>query len=383
MENAVSLNTQETTTGAARFGAVDLAKGILILAVVLSHAWFANADILGSFFPYAMPAFFFLSGYTYKPGRGYFVNLKKRAVHLILPYVLFGVVCNLLYPAYIALSKSITIPGALGALWLAFAKADAINMLMATPMWFLTALFTDSIIFFAVADHTSGSLWKTAIACAVLIAAAVLIGIFKKTNLVWYIDYAPFGAAVMLFGAWCGGKKLFSSLSIRGIIAGACCLAAAMVLNRFFPGSAKTSVVQYIEGGAWYGVLTAFAIAVTGSVGILCFSRIADNVPVIRSIFRWLGRNSIWILCLHYAVIMLAELWLFNLHVLSNSIMQVVAVSIFGYGRVTDTPRDIIVKILVALFSIGVSAVYAIIHNRVKAALKSARKRKESESASV
>lgn len=384
MENTISLNSQEPTSLCSnRFGAVDIAKGILILAVVLSHAWFANSDILGRFFPYAMPAFFFLSGYTYKPGRGYFVNLKKRAVHLILPYILFGIVCNLLYPAYIALSKAIALPGAVGALWLAFIKADAINMLMATPMWFLTALFTGSVIFFAVADLTRDSLWKTAAACTVLIAAAVLISIFKKTNLVWYIDYAPFGAAIMLFGTWCGSKKLFSRLSISGIIIGICCLAAAMALNRFFPGSSKTSVVQYIEGGAWYGVLTAFAIAAAGSVGILCFSRLVDNVPVIRGIFKWLGKNSIWILCIHYAVIMLIELWLFNMHVLSNSIMQVVAVSIFGYGRVIDTPRDIIVKILVALFSIGISAIYALIHSRIKSILKVALRKKREKSESV
>jgi fucose 4-O-acetylase-like acetyltransferase len=128
--------------------------------------------------------------------------------------------------------------------------------------------------------------------------------------------------------------------------------------------------VQYIENGAWYGIITAFVIAITGSLGILCFSRIVDNVPIIRDIFKWLGKNSIWILCIHYAVIMLVELKLFNMHVLTNSIMQVVAVSIYGYGRVTDTAKDIIVKILTALFSIGVSAIYALIHSRIKGALK-------------
>ena len=72
LENSTTLTALEQPRDPKkRFDAVDIAKGILILAVVFSHAWFANTDILGSAFPYSMPAFFFLSGYTYKPGRGY------------------------------------------------------------------------------------------------------------------------------------------------------------------------------------------------------------------------------------------------------------------------------------------------------------------------
>lgn len=385
LENTANLNTMtseelQDATPKARFGAVDIAKGILILAVVLSHAWFANADILGNFFPYAMPAFFFLSGYTYKPGRGYFRNIGKRAVHLLLPYLFFGIACYLLYPLQVTLTKVFTLPSALEAakkgIIIATLKADAINMMMGTPMWFLAALFTGSIIFFALADRTRDSLPKTIIASAVLLAAALVIELVKKENLVWFIDYAPFGAAMMLLGTYFGNKKLFSKLSIKAIIVGLVCIAAATVINRFFPGSGKTSIVQYVEGDHWYGVITAFAIAITGSIGILCVSRVVDLVPVLRGFFKWLGKNSLWILCIHYAVIMLAELQLFNMHVLSNSITQVVAAEIFGFGKVTDTGKDIVVKILVALFSIGVSAVYTVIHNAVRKLIKNNLKKK-------
>ncbi|MCF0120972.1 MAG: acyltransferase family protein [Oscillospiraceae bacterium] len=378
MENAPELTVMtsedlRTDSAPRRFTAVDVAKGLLILAVVMSHAWFANSDILGRLVPYSMPAFFFLSGYTYKPGRSYGKSIGKRALQLVVPYVCFGSICNLLYPVYITLSKQAIAPITYEGLWIALAKADAINMLMGTPMWFLTALFTASIIFFALVRFTRDSLWKTAVVSAVLIGVALVIEIFKKANFVWFIDFAPFGAAMMLIGAYCGGKDLYKKLSVRAVLAGIICLAAAMVLNRFFPGSAKTSVVQYIEGDMWYGVLTAFAIAVTGSIGALCVARLVDLVPVLRSIFRWLGQNSLFILCIHYTVILLTELKLFNMRVLSNSIMQVVAVALFGYGRVVDKPKDIVVKILVALFSIGVSAIYIAIHKAVKKAIKSAR----------
>ena len=376
LENSTTLTALEQPRDPKkRFDAVDIAKGILILAVVFSHAWFANTDILGSAFPYSMPAFFFLSGYTYKPGRGYGRNMGKRVLQLVVPYVLFSIVCNLLYPVYLSLSKTAMFAD-YPALWIATLKGDALNMLMGTPMWFLTALFTGSVIFFAVADITRNSLWKTIVASAVLVAITVVIEIFKKENFVWHIDYAPFGAAMMLIGTYCGSKKLFSKLTVKSIIIGIVCLAAAAVLNRFFPGSGKTSVVQYIEGDAWYGVITAFAIAVFGSLGILCFSAVVDLVPAVRKFFIWLGQNSLWILCIHYTAIMLIELQLFNMKILSNSIMQVVATALFGYGKVSDTPKDIIVKILVALVSVGISAIYAVIHKSVKQGIKSAKARK-------
>ena len=355
-----------------RLDAVDIAKGILILAVVMSHAWFANSNLLGDFLPFSMPAFFFLSGYTYKPGRNYLKNMGKRAVTLLIPYCLFGIACNLLYPVYVTLSKTPAMPGAQQAVWTAWLKADALNMLMSTPMWFLVALFTASIIFFAVADRVRDSLPKTAITVAVLVAAALVIDVVKKSNLVWFIDLAPYAAAMMVIGTYCGRRQLFSKLSVKAIVIGLVCLAVSEVLNRIFPGSGKTSVVEYIGDKKWYGGLTAFCIAVTGSIGTLCVAKLLEKVPVVRSIFKWLGRNSLWILCIHYCAIMLIELQLFNMHVLSNSIMQIVAATIFGYGRVVDKPMDIVIKILVAVASIGISAIYVLIHNSVKGAVKKA-----------
>lgn len=367
---------EEPAGAPARFYPVDIAKGILIIAVVFSHAWYANADILGDFFPYAMPAFFFLSGYTYKPGRGYWPMLRRRAVQLLLPYLCFSVVCNLLYPLYLSLSQTVAAPGATAALWLATLKSDALNMLMSTPMWFLTALFTGCIIFFALADQLRDSLWKTALAVVVLLAVTIGIELVKKENFVWHIDYAPFGAAMLFLGSYCGGKKLFARLNLKGVLCGLACLVVCYGLNHFFPGSGKTSVVEYVEGDMWYGVLTAFAIALTGSIGILMVSKVLNWVPGLRRLLIWCGQNSIWILCIHYAVIMLIELKLFNLKLLSNSIMQVVAVALFGFGWVRDTPQDILLKSAVALLSIGISAIYVLLYKRVKRAVKAKARQK-------
>lgn len=373
-----SLKMIELPEGKTRLDYVDVARGIMILAVVLSHTWFANSDILGDFLPFSMPVFFFLSGFTYRPGRSYGTSMGRRVVSLLIPYFIFCTVCTLFFPVYAGLIKKISMMSyaylpTKGALWLAILKADALNMLMCTPMWFLPALFTASILFFALVGQTRKSLRKTLIAAAVLIAAAIVIDLVKKDTLVWFVDLAPYAVALMLIGAYCGGNQLYGKLKPLWIAVGLLMLAAAEILNRVFPGSARTSVVQYIEGGAWYGVLTAFVIAVFGCIGTLLVARLIDLVPCLNRAFRWLGRNSLWILCIHYCFIMLVELWLYTKGCLSNSLLDVVSSQLYGMPVAPDTAKDIAVKIAVAAASIGVSALYTLAHGAVKQRIKKIR----------
>ena len=379
MSETVTLSAPLTEEGAPeqqkqRLGSVDVMKGLLILAVVLSHAWFAKGNILGDYFPYSMPAFFFLAGYVYKPGRTYWQNIGRRAVQLLIPYLFFSIYCNLLYPVYMKL----VVGSQPMDLWTATLKSDAMNMLMSTPMWFLTSLFTASIVFFAVVNLVRKSWLKTIVTVVVFIGLTLVIEVVKKGAFVpWHLDYALFGCAMMLLGACLGYRKLFASFSVKNLIFGLVLLLIAAVLNRFFPGSNKTSVVTYIENGKLYGVLTCFAIAVTGTIGLFCVCALLAKVPILRPFLAWMGRNSIWILCIHYSFIMIVELWMFNHKMLSNSLTQIVTKEIFGWGFVPpDKPKDIILKVVVALASIGFSGIYAVIHNAIKKKIKAARAEK-------
>ncbi len=372
----ITQSDAHSVSGKVRLDFVDVAKGMMILAVVFSHTWFANSDILGDFLPFSMPVFFFLSGYTYKPGRGYLSNVGKRVKTLLIPYFVFCSICNLFYPVYAALVKQISFMQFMNlqkwsALWLAVLKADSFNMSMSTPMWFLVALFTASVIFFAIADHTRESFLKTLVAVVILVVIAVVIDVLKKGTLPWFVDLAPYAAAVMLMGSYFGNNKLYVKLTAKGVVEGIILLAVAEILNHFFWGSARTSIVQYIETGEWYGVITAFIIAITGCVGTLLVAKLVDMIPGINRLFRWLGKNSLWILCIHYCFIMLVELWLYTKGLLSNSLLDVVSNQLYGFGVVVDKPLDIVIKCIVAIISICVSALYVLAHNAVKKKIKS------------
>ena len=376
MEETITLSEPLAAEGEkkrTRFYSVDIAKGILILEVVLGHVWFAKAGAVNSWFPYSMPAFFLLAGYVYKPGRTYWQNMGRRVLQLLVPYVLFSIFCNLLYPVYAELAKVQPEPDAMKNLWIACLKSDAFNMLMSTPMWFLTSLFTASIVFFALVDRVRKSFLWTAVTVVVLLGLTVVIEIVKKGAFVpWHLDYALFGCAMMLMGAYFGQRRWFTTFSVKNLILGIVLLAACLGLNEIFPNG-KTSVVQYITTEKLYGVGTNFVISLMGSIGLLCVCTLLEKIPVFRPVFCWLGRNSLWILCIHYAAIMIIELWLFNHKVLSNSLIQVIMKEMYGWGFVRDTKKDIIVKVLVAFVSIGISGIYAVIHNAVKKAIKSKR----------
>lgn len=91
-----------------RIGWVDFGKGITIFLVLLVHVIegvykTGNYDqyndlsriLMGLIFTFIMSVFFSLSGYLYKVPetlKGYLQSMKKKAVNLFIPYVLFSIV---------------------------------------------------------------------------------------------------------------------------------------------------------------------------------------------------------------------------------------------------------------------------------------------------
>ena len=71
----------------------DIAKSIGILIVVLVHSAQIKTTTMNMIVAttgYAMPFFFFMSGYNYKPGRGSWgKNVVKRLKQIFLPLRLF------------------------------------------------------------------------------------------------------------------------------------------------------------------------------------------------------------------------------------------------------------------------------------------------------
>ena len=70
---------------------VDVVKYICILMVMLSHLE-ARTDVWQAFYtPFFLTAFFFVSGYVYKPKDGFKQFLYKKFRQLFIPWLVFSV----------------------------------------------------------------------------------------------------------------------------------------------------------------------------------------------------------------------------------------------------------------------------------------------------
>jgi fucose 4-O-acetylase-like acetyltransferase len=76
-------------------GWIDTVKGVGIALVVLGHQ--SIGPLAQSFiYLFHMPLFFFVSGYLHKPQSNFGRYLKKKSIHLLVPYVTFVVLTSVL-----------------------------------------------------------------------------------------------------------------------------------------------------------------------------------------------------------------------------------------------------------------------------------------------
>lgn len=126
--------------GNKRNVAIDIAKGIGILLVIIGHvsipSWSKDA-----IFSFHMPLFFILSGYFYRSGKQ-LIRVKKDARRLLLPYVVTMAVITLYM---LAVHQGIKHDGwyyIVNTLWFWIYPTGAPGGLdFSGPVWFLLALF--------------------------------------------------------------------------------------------------------------------------------------------------------------------------------------------------------------------------------------------------
>ena len=79
-----------------RINAIDVAKGIGILCIVLGHI-VPNSYVARWLYAFHVPLFFLLSGFTYslkEDKKAFYLNKAKR---LLLPYLIFAVISIAIY----------------------------------------------------------------------------------------------------------------------------------------------------------------------------------------------------------------------------------------------------------------------------------------------
>jgi len=316
-----------------RSNAQDIAKGMMIIAVVFFHCYIETFEnhgdsikdfnILVACFPFILSTFFFYAGYNYTPNeRTYKQNIARRAKQLLIPFVVAFVVSTILISC-MELAFHYADPGAtlhaLGNSVLYGLMSEPLALMIGFPqqggivfelilalclLWFLYALFFCSLAFYALVKFTNKRLSTLISVVVALLIGAFCIGQFVGTYLPYQVEAYPVILAIMLVAAYLrksnfldrpvNGKKGVAFLAINALLAEGLIIGASFVLNGRFgtttAGSMPSGLYDPAIGG--FDAFVTFVFGLLGVYAVHTLCRLLARIPVVNTCLQWLGKRS-------------------------------------------------------------------------------------------
>ncbi len=150
----------------------DMAKGVGIILVILSHLETTNPGVLRWISVFHMPLFFVISGVTLaleeKPGQSLRELAIKRGRGLLIPYFWFSVLVFAVDIGNLLLHKITTEQFADYALL-------SVTFCGKSVLWFLTALFLSLMLFLGLMELCGRKMMKLVLAVAALAVVSILL----------------------------------------------------------------------------------------------------------------------------------------------------------------------------------------------------------------
>lgn len=161
-----------------RIEAIDIAKGIGILLMVMGHTGFGGVfdKLIHTFH---MPLFFFVSGYFYRPDKtkDFRQYLLRQINLLIVPYLAFALFYELLHYLYVGEMSW-------GYFFKSLLSSNHNRIDVAGALWFLMALFSAKIVY-SILDHNIKGLFARTIVIGIISLSAMT---FRRFDI-----YLPLG----------------------------------------------------------------------------------------------------------------------------------------------------------------------------------------------
>jgi len=328
--------------GSERLASADVLKGMLIIGIVFVHIVIVRMDVLmsgadaastgvlgdnsvgaGSLVIQALylglMAFFIISGYFYRPGRGFMENMKKRVVQLVVATSICAVVLPII--TYIIMAVCGKAPG-LDDLITAFQWGFGLNGVFTSyggfsvhPMcggcigyYYIWTMLWGFLIFYAIADRVRDDWRKILAAIIVLLVITLLLSELLPVKLPMYAQLGPIAAAFMLVGMAAGKYGLIEKVESFSLSSGRSwalflgSLAIAIVLVAIFPpGTDFQSMVFGDFGG--FSIFTYFVESIAMFVVLIHIALLFSHMIGFNQIFRTAGRHSLGILLLHGSLV--------------------------------------------------------------------------------
>ncbi len=340
--------TESTKTTATRIEAIDLIKGVAIIAVVLGHVLVDQGFLNAWVYSFQVPLFFFASGLVFSAkfgaglseaagakqgsetaavtqGATFGAFVVKKLRQLMRPYLAFGLLAIVAYQVIGSVAVAVLGRGAADlSVWdclfgLAYGNAALPQLYFYRPLWFLPCLFVMEVLMgallWALRGMTDPRKKATWVCVAGVVASALGFAYmrFVGTPLPWGIETAcillPFFACGQALRLICPPQRLrevLAATSKRRVIAalvGAVLLAAAVALAWLNYTQSGEQSVSYVVNN--YRVTWAFFVSAAlhcAAITVLCFAW-GHCRPV-----SYLGKHTLYILGLHKYPILLCQM---------------------------------------------------------------------------
>jgi fucose 4-O-acetylase-like acetyltransferase len=272
-----------------RIVALDVAKGLGILLVVLGHndVFRERAHSLyEAIYLFHMPLFFFLAGVTFRGGSVSEV-VRKRARSLLVPYAAMSCVAVAL--AWQTGGAGTALSEFEGAL---YGTGHTIRFV---PLWFLPCLFITAVFATVawVVLKKKGALLIFSCLC-VPIGAWILDSSGRPPGLPWSLDLVPFVSGLFLLGALMGRAAFGREFPHAWLIA----LGGAVVLALLATTTGTSLDLNYRRMNNVVAVIGASAAGIAMVVALSHAATRFAPAPVTR-LLAYLGSASLFILMVH------------------------------------------------------------------------------------
>ena len=279
-----------------RLDYIDIAKGIGIILVVLSHTVYPESMYYTSAF--FVPVFFFCAGYTssFKKDVSLKDNFTRHAVKLLKPYLFFNILL-LLYFHDFSLRAIVGILYSRYCLYPFDTDSDICHLFTIGnyPMWFLTCMVIAYLLYYIIIYHRQYQYYIIALYLIITAAMASL-----PILLPWSLDTAFLMAVVMYAGTIFRQyfPDSFANRQPAPIVA-----LAIVIYLLLLPLCHDINLSVRMYGPS---IIAYFFAAVTGSILLVALSRFLQSSFIGRGL-QHIGKHSLTIFCIEIPFILLGD----------------------------------------------------------------------------
>lgn len=311
---------------------IDVAKGVLIILVVLGHSEISGitANVINSFH---MAAFFFLAGVTIKFNENINIFMTKRLKGLIVPYIILSVIfLGYQFMKYRVLGGyKFDLESGLLSIFIPVSGRISTTVY---GLWFLPCLFLANIVVYGL-----GRLYKSKKMLTVLVYIIGSVGciiFYEITGIASILSILPFAVLWLLCGVKAKGKldkiKLYSTQII---------IVMGILLIIFVGMNYRISHVRFDLSSMTMGVWPLYILSgLAGTFFIICISIKLEKIKILVKI----GKDSLLYYGLHFEVLGIVD------KVVNVGIFQMVITIIILwwiillYNKIKDNKKDINIR---------------------------------------